>query len=263
MKKHKAKKALWVFLAALLAAAYLPCMADEKSSGKNSDIAFQLKLNEGKGVPKDSSPSPAKLKSFKAKWTKGREKGKFALDFSKDAKGASLVYLDNKSLNIGTTPFTIEMWVYPRLGEEKSKDGNKRVTLISKQSNWQKGFLMIIINDGLQFQVFKNKEKWKCWGTGIDLTQYKNKWIHLAGVFDPAKKILAIYVNGKLKKINREVDGIGASGNSPLLIGGFARGWTFDGKIGKIIITKRAKDVLEIRKDAETDKGAKDVLNNL
>ena len=250
-------------LARILSAILLAASATLRGDGQT---ALCLKLDEGQGLPLDSSPNKLAPVSFGAKWTAGRMAGGHALDFDGTQKGANLIYPSGKALDICSAPFTMELWLCPRLeGKVKGygKDGKGTwYTLVARQSDWKKGFQVIMIDDNLRFQVFKNMRVYDSWELALGLREHLGKWTHLAFVFDPDNKAMAIYING-LQQAHLPVDGLGCDADVPLLIGGFRQGWAFDGKLAELVISGRAKSAAEIRVSSGLARSEQDKLDSL
>jgi hypothetical protein len=78
-----------------------------------------------------------------------------------------------------------------------------------------------------------------------NLANHKDQWMDMAFVYDPVNKYLAIYKDGKLVR-RKAIKEQGHICKEPLLIGGEASNWTFDGLISKIVLTPRAKSAQEL-----------------
>ncbi|ATW52338.1 LamG-like jellyroll fold domain-containing protein [Streptomyces peucetius] len=142
------------------------------------------------------------------------------------------------------SPYTLSAWV--RLQED-----DEYATVLSQQGETVTPFVFFFSGTSKRWYFGVNKGD----GSGYYGQPAVNPvqlgtWTHLAGTYDPAKKELHFYVNGKLQGAAVTTAGSWAS-NGPLQIGRSPAGSSyFPGSIDEVAVWQRALDPSEIADEA-------------
>jgi len=212
-------------------------------AAQDKALVLDLQFDEGKGqTVKDASGKGNNGKIKGAKWV-ALGKG-YALKF--DGRASQVEVAANPTLNIGTNPFSVEVWLRP-------DDLTKVADVISK---WGKNEFMLRVGAAYGNRAIFFMTHWERYRLSKPGAIRVGKWTHLAFVKqhdDKGGVDVRCYVNGE-----DQTGGIGGKpfpadikgSKNKLYIGGLVGYGYFNGLIGSVRMYKRALTAEEIRAHA-------------